>query len=226
MKDAARTFLSGSLTINLRAELEVIRSRSLALRQTPDLLWRRLCAVAATSGSSVNADAFMKRYDTALRFDLLPKARAAREKAIITQLKEAKVPRLRDRKAHDLSENYRKIRVLGGPVIATNIMLNLSGRKEKQEWIRKFDGVGEKYSIDIWMDICDPDFQDAIALDVRVKNFAKALGFDPKSRTLTSSLLEFAGDCGLSGWELDRLIYNFGGIILGTIRSRALQGCA
>ena len=221
MKDAAKIFLSGTLTIDLRAELEVIRARSLASRQMPDLLWRRLCAVAATSGSSVNADAFMKRYDTALRFDLLPKTRAAREKAIIAQLKEAKVPRLRDRKAHDLSENYQKVKLLGGPENATNIMLSLSGRKEKQEWIRKFNGVGEKYSIDIWMDIYDPDFKDAIALDVRVKNFAKLLGFDPKSRTLSSSLLDFASDCGLSGWELDRLIYNFGSIIIATIRSRA-----
>ena len=223
MKTTAKAFLSGSLKINLRDELEAIRSRSLAARASPDLLWRRLCSVVATSGSSVNAEAFMNEYDIALRFDLLPKTRTAREKVIFAQLMKAKIPRMREQKARDLSENYQKVQSLGGPVKATKIMLSLSGKSEKQKWIRGFNGVGQKYSNNIWMDICDPDFQNAIALDARVKSFAKALGFDTKSRTLSLDLLQFASDCGLSGWELDRLIYNFGSIILSTIKSRVAQ---
>jgi hypothetical protein len=214
MKESAKAFLSGSLTINLRDELEAIRKRSVHARESPDLLWRKLCSVVATSGSSVNADAFMRHYETALRFDLLPKTKVAREKAIYALLVSAKVPRMRKKKAHDLSENYLKVLALGGPELATKKMLNLSGKQEKKVWIRQFDGVGEKYSNDIWMGINDPDFQDSIALDARVKSFAKLLGFDTKSQTLGSNLLQFANACGLSGWELDRLIYNFGGVIL------------
>jgi hypothetical protein len=219
MKTNAKKFLSGKMTINLRDELESIRINSIASRQLPDLLWRRLCSVVATSGSSVNAEAFMALYDTKLRFDLLPERSVARKKVIYAALEEAKVPRMREQKAQFLSENYKKVKKLGGPQHATAIMLSLSGKSEKRAWIQEFDGIGQKYSNDIWMAICDPDFQDAIALDTRVKNFAKALGFTVPLKSLEVQLLEFASSCGLTGWELDRLIYNFGSLILKTLKT-------
>jgi hypothetical protein len=150
---------------------------------------------------------------------LLPETSAARKKVIEAALEEARVPRMRKQKAQDLSENYKRVKKLGGPQNATTIMLSLSGKPEKQAWIREFDGVGQKYSNDIWMDIYDPDFQDAIALDTRVKNFAKALGLTVPSPRLEAELLEFASGCGLTGWELDRLIYNFGSLILSTLKA-------
>lgn len=218
MKPKAKKFFSGKMTINLRDELQSIRSKSITNRKFPDLLWRGLCVVVATSGSSVNAAAFMAQYNTTLRFDLLPVKAAAREKVIYAALEEARVPRMRKQKAQDLSENYRMIKKLGGPQKASEVMLGLAGKQVKQKWIRQFHGVGLKYSNDIWMNINDPDFQDAIALDTRVKNFAKAIGFNVKSPTLEAELLEFASDCGLTGWELDRLIYNFGSLILRSLK--------
>ena len=111
------------------------------------------------------------------------------------------------------------VKSLGGPERATQAMLSLSGKEKKQAWIRQFKGVGVKYSNDIWMDICDPDFTDAIALDARVKNFASALGFNPKSSSLERDLLKFAKSCHLTGWEFDRLIYNYGNVVLAQIRN-------
>lgn len=168
----------------------------------------------------------MAQYDAKLQFDRLPPASAARKMVIFAALEQAKVPRMREEKAQDLSENYEKVKLLGGPKKATADMLSLTGKKEKQAWIRKFDGVGEKYSNDIWMDIYDPDFHDAIALDTRVKNFAATLGFNVKSRKLEAELLEFAKRCGLTGWELDRLIYNFGSLILSTLNARSTKSGA
>jgi hypothetical protein len=217
-KDLAQKFLSGDMTINLKDEINSIRRKSKANRRKPDLLWRRLCSVVATSGSSVNAAAFMTLCDSKLQFCKLPKSDTQRQKVIFQALVEAKVPRMRELKSKNLSENYKKIKQMGGLQKATNVMLSLSGKKTKQCWIRQFHGVGTKYSNDIWMDIGDPDFQDAIALDARVKNFAKALGFNVKSPKLETELLEFAHSCGLKGWELDRLIYNFGSLILHRIR--------
>jgi len=223
MKTKIQKFIAQGMTINLHDELLLIRKKSICQSKNLDLLWRSLCSVTATSGSSLNAESFMSRYDKALRFDLLPKTRKAREKAILKELYEAGVPRMRAQKAHYLSENYVKVKSLGGPKKATKIMLSLKGKSEKQLWIRQFNGVGEKYSNDIWMNICDPDFVNAIALDSRVKNFAKKLGFDIKSRALEENLIRFAKECGLTGWELDRLIYNFGGLILSLAKFRNSQ---
>lgn len=211
-------FFSGPMQVDLREELKIIRQHSLVERNRPDMLWRRLCSVVSTSGSSVNSEAFMERYETELRFDVLPKTHAARTKAIRSVLVDAKVPRRQEQKAEDLSRNYKIVSDLGGPIDATKAMLSQVGKADKQAWVRKFNGVGKKYSNDIWMCICDPDFENAIALDTRVKNFAKSIGFDIKSSNLERELLDFARDCGLSGWELDRLIYNFGSLILRTLK--------
>ena len=219
MNESMRKFISGPMTVDLRTQLEEIRRRATASRKHPDLLWRKLCGVIATSGSSVNADRFLSKYDAHLRFDLLPTNLAERTRLVRRLLEEAKVPRMREQKAKDLATNYDKVKSLGGPKTATQTMLSLSGKERKQAWIRQFNGVGVKYSNDIWMDICDPDFTDAIALDARVKSFAAALGFNPKSSSLERDLLEFAKSCHLTGWEFDRLIYNYGNVVLSHIRN-------
>ena len=224
MEETARQFLLGPMVINLRSELQSLRKKSIESRKTPDLLWRKLCSVVATSGSSVNARGFMNRYETDLRFELLPSRAEARTKTILKVIKEERVPRMQEQKAKDLSSNYEKIKLLGGPAKATRVMLSLTGKEEKQRWIRDFDGVGVKYSSDIWMDICDKDFVNAIALDARVKSFARAIGMDPKSPRLETNLLQFAESCNLTGWELDRLIYNFGKVALACIQDNEQRG--
>jgi hypothetical protein len=226
MKAKAQAFFSGPMTINLREELRRIRQKSIASRKHADLVWRQLCSVVATSGSSVNAEAFMERYEDDLRFDRLPTTATARTKVILRVLEKTKVPRMREQKAKNLSDNYSIVKSLGGPEQATEIMLKLKGKKEKQTWVRQFKGVGQKYSNDIWMDIGDPDFNDSVALDSRVKAFAKALGLNDKSSKLESELLDFAKSCNLTGWELDRLIYNFGNQILRSIKSSGRDDAA
>jgi hypothetical protein len=45
---------------------------------------------------------------------------------------------MRDQKAEDLASNYDIVKSLGGPKIATQAMLRLSGKEKKQAWIRQF----------------------------------------------------------------------------------------
>lgn len=219
MRSKAQAFFAGPMQIDLRDELQRLKRKAVAYRKRPDLIWHRLCSVAATTGSSVNAEAFLARYETDLRFDLLPTTAAMRTRVIFRLLEVAKVPRLREAKAQNLSENYEMVESLGGPEKATKEMLALKGKAAKQAWIRRFKGVGKKYSNDVWMDIFDPDFQDSVALDARVRAFAKALGFDVRSSKLETDLLNFAESCNLTGWELDRLIYNFSPLILRTLKN-------
>ena len=206
--------MSGTTEIILKDEIKKIRQKSKKNKQQKDLIWRRLCSVAATSGSSLNVDKFMDLYDDRLSFNKLPNSEKDRLKIFKKALEDAKVPRMRNIKAKALSSNYNKISKMGGPEKVTKIMLALKGKEEKIKWIKQFAGVGEKYSRDIWMDIADEDFNNSIALDTRVKNFAEKIGLDKKSKNLESELLTFAEECNLTGWELDRLIYNFGDLIL------------
>lgn len=218
LKNKVATFLSGPMLIDLRAELKSMRDGAEDRKSRRDLLWYKLCGVAATSGSTVHAEDFMAMYDERLAFDKLPVTSKARISRILEALKEAKVPRYQQKKAQDLSWNYDFIKKhYGDPEKATREMLTLKGRNEKEEWIRRFRGVGKKYSRDIWMDICDPEFSDSIAVDARVKSFAEKLDIRDPTR-LEEKLLEFAKSCGLEGWELDRLIFNFGGLILRRIK--------
>lgn len=168
----------------------------------------------------------MALYNDRLRFDLLPETRTAREKAIAKVLADARIPRMREQKSKNLALNYEKVKALGGPEKATEMMLQLEGKRKKQAWIRQFEGVGQKYSNDIWMSINDPDFSDAIAIDARVKSFARELDFDIKSPKLENELLNYAKSCDLSGWEFDRLIYNFGSFVLRIMDLRSGSGSA
>lgn len=206
-------FLSGPMKIDLREELAKMKQAAVEKRNQKDLIWRKLCGVVATSGSAVHEKEFMAMYHKRLAFSKLPTNSAARIRSIHQALVDAKVPRMREQKARDLSANYEIVKKLGGPEKATKIMLAQQGKQPKMKWIRQFHGVGSKYSRDIWMDICDPDFSDSIALDARVMSFAAKSGFNRKSKTLEKDLLEFAHSCKLNGWELDRLIFNFGGLI-------------
>jgi len=219
IRQKALQFLSGPIQIDLRAELEVMKERAAAQRKKEDLLWRELCGLTATHGSVVHAEEFMAMYDERLAFHRLPANKEERTRVIFNALKDAKVPRFREEKSENLSSNYDRVKGMGGPEEATKVMLSLKGKKQKIKWIRQFDGVGEKYSRDIWMDIYDPDFHDSIALDARVKNFAKLIGLNAtRSEDLEKQLLDFARECNLSGWELDRLIFNFGELILQKLK--------
>jgi len=70
------------------------------------------------------------------------------------------------------------------------------------------DRLRPKYSRDIWMDIADPDFDNRIALDVRVQTISRALGIGFQSYEEHERFYqELARQVGRSVWELDRLFY-------------------
>ena len=55
-----------------------------------------------------------------------------------------------------------------------------------------------------------PDFQEKVALDQRIRGITDLLRRDFESYEKEEAFyLEIAGEAGLTGWELDRLLYNF-----------------
>ena len=99
---------------------------------------------------------------------------------------------------------------MGGVAAALNRMRSLQGRMAKLAFFRQFVGIGDKYGRNIWMDLCDPDFRDSIAIDVRLQKMYPLLGVPTKNYELAeAAMLDIASEAGLTGWELDRLLFHF-----------------
>jgi hypothetical protein len=118
--------------------------------------------------------------------------------------------RMPDRKAEWLSAAFDRIATMGGPAAAKLELQNREGRAGKIEFWREFDGIDEKYSRNIMMDVYHPEFRNSIAVDSRIKKISKALGlyfknYDDAERFF----LSVAQQVGIEGWELDRIMYRF-----------------
>lgn len=113
-------------------------------------------------------------------------------------------------KAVRLAQNFDAIERMGGLQEATRLMRALKGADAKVAWVRRFHGIGEKYARNFWMDLRDSDFNDSIAVDSRLMSVGKILGMnDTDYRGQERFFLALAEEAGISGWEADRLIYNF-----------------
>ena len=107
---------------------------------------------------------------------------------------------------------------MGGISRANQIAFAQPDRTRKIAFLKRFDGIGEKYSRNIWMDMYDPDFYDAVAIDDRIKKVSAALGvsfkrYEDHERYYQS----LAKEVGLQSWELDRVLYWFLPDVLNSI---------
>ena len=118
--------------------------------------------------------------------------------------------RMPDAKAEYINNCFIKIKGLGGPLEAKSILLNKVGRDSKIQFLKTFSGIGDKYARNMMMDVYHEDFRNSIAIDSRIKNILKSWNFTFSNYKETELfLLEIAKEVDLSGWELDRLMYNF-----------------
>ena len=196
----------------MRDRLQELKAGSEALRKRPDLLWYLLLQSAATQGNSRGWAGLCGSPETlksVAYHKLAPLSRAGREEILLAALRKAKV-RMPARKAPWLAKNLARIAELGGVEMATQEMLSLPTRSEKFRFMLQFDGIGEKYGRNVWMDIYDPSFRSTVAVDERLKKVAKALGFTgTEYREVETFYCAIAKDADLEPWELDRTLYNF-----------------
>ena len=199
--------------MNIREDASLLKSRK-------DMVWYLLLQSAATQGNSKGWD-HLRRDSTTLKsvsYDSLklipPRKRCAQ---ILAALKRAKV-RMQSLKAPRLARNVTLITKLGGAAAAKRAMFAQPSRETKLNFIRAFDGIGQKYGRNIWMDIKDHDFENSVAVDVRLKNIAFALEFSGKSYSeIETFFCDIAGEASLTPWEVDRLLYNFTDYFLSSI---------
>jgi hypothetical protein len=138
--------------------------------------------------------------------------------AIVAKVFRAATIRRPDTKAAWLSENVELLRLLGGPTLAWQQAIALPERAEKIQFLLRFKGIGDKYARNIWMDVYDDAFRDAIAVDERIKSVTRALGREFRTYADHEAFYqEVAADAGLEPWELDRLLYQFKAHFLAAI---------
>ncbi len=89
--------------------------------------------------------------------------------------------RMPGKKAGWLDLNHEMIVEMGGPEEAKILALAQDGRESKVAFMQRFHGIGDKYARNIWMDVYDPGFRNAIAVDERIKRVTEALGYSFKS---------------------------------------------
>ena len=82
----------------------------------------------------------------------------------------------------------------------------------------QFKGIGQKYGRNIWMDLCDIDFRDSIAIDSRITKICDLLGISTGIYSQAESeLLAIARTAGLDGWSFDRLLFHFNDFFLSRL---------
>lgn len=205
---------------HMHEKLMNIREDASLLKRRKDMVWYLLLQSAATQGNSKGWDRLRGDSTTlkSVSYDALkllpPQKRCAQ---ILAALKRAKV-RMQSLKAPRLARNVNLITKLGGAAAAKRAMFAQPSRETKLKFIRAFDGIGPKYGRNIWMDIEDPDFENSVAVDVRLKNIASALEFSGKSYAeIELFFCDIAREASLTPWEVDRLLYTFTDYFLNSI---------
>ena len=115
-----------------------------------------------------------------------------------------------------IDEAFQFIAKEGGLKAVSAIAISLPNRKEKIEFLMQFKGIGNKYSRNAWMDLHDTDFINSIAVDSNIKQILHELGLSGEDYLVQErKLVSIAKAAGMTGWELDRILYNFTDSFLG-----------
>jgi hypothetical protein len=201
-----------NISDEMRMKLNELRQIAAQLVARDDIVWYILLQSMSGMGNNRGYDGLMLNPANLRRvmWELLKSMTFDQRYNHLRQVLRDATCRRPDQKAQWLSINYECIESMGGLNSARDTMYRLSGQQEKLNFIRQFAGIGEKYGHNIWMDLCDPDFIDSIAIDVRIGHILSALEVDQTDyRNAERALTEIAHKAGLTGWELDRLLFHF-----------------
>jgi SAM-dependent methyltransferase len=206
----------------IKEKLDVLKKGSKGLKR-PDFIWHFLLQSFATMGNSRGWKGLIGNQDnyTQVSFERLSKLNSAKRVKIIEQvLRDARV-RMPQQKTQWLSQNCDLIIEMGGLRQAKRQALACSGTQAKIDFLKRFQGIGDKYARNIWMDVYHPDFHNSIAIDERIKRITETLGYTFTNYPEHEKFyLDIANETYLQGWELDRLLYNYKDWLLDQLNVR------
>jgi hypothetical protein len=205
-------------------KLEELKTRECESNR-PDFIWHFLLESFATMGSSRGYTGLIddpSNYNKVTFEALLLLPPPDRRRTLKDTLRLAKV-RMPDKKAEWLAENFELIWAMGGPAAARTELFSRTTPEDKIEFLKRFKGIGPKYARNIFMIVYDSDFRNFIAVDKRIKSISRKLGLSfPRSYPEEQQFyLDVAACAGLSGWDVDRLIYTFDEEVLSALEDSA-----
>lgn len=211
------------LPTEITSKLEILKSTGIEQRNRDDFIWFALLQSFSTMGNSrgckglIQTKSNYENVDYQFVIDNIIKSN--RVEHFDNVLRKAKV-RMPSKKAKWLASNLIKIENAGGVLEMKKLAFSQQGRKNKIKFMKMFDGIGDKYGRNMWMDVYDIDFHNSIAIDNRIKKISKFIGIafsNSKYEEHEEFYLKLARDVQLQGWELDRIMYEFNDTILTEI---------
>lgn len=201
--------------------LDDLKARAADLERQ-DFVWYAILGAFSTWGSSRGWVGLMKtpaNFERVTFRALEPLSVERRIQQADEAFHDAKM-RMPTKKARLLASNFDRIVTMGGLGAARQALLDAPGRTGKLRFLKQFDGIGKKYARNIMMDVHHEDFRDTIAIDTRILNVCAAVGesfsnYDEHEQYL----VDVAHEAGLTGWELDRLLYGNTDAFLHALRS-------
>ena len=204
----------------MRQTLQNLKAQARDRARRPTFVWDSLIQSFATMGNSRGWIGLVENKANARRVSytaIRTVASSARFAHIDGVLRDA-VVRMPAQKARWLVGNFDRIEAIGGVQAASRAAFSAPGRDAKLAFMLQFDGIGDKYARNIWMDVYHPDFYDAIAVDERIKKISYALGYTFAAYADHERFYQgVALEAGLQPCELDRLLYHFNDSILQSL---------
>jgi hypothetical protein len=188
----------------------------------PDFVWRSLVESSSSWGNSRGYEGLFvgnpRNYDR-ITFDTLSGLSSLdRFRMLLKTLSASKV-RMSKKKAGFLAENFEMIEAMGGLAAAKAKLLGQPTREAMMVFLEQFRGVGAKYSRNILMNVYHSLFHESVAVDDRIKSISQELGLSfrpyPEGEQFYLAVAQMAG---LSGWEVDKLLYNFKDEVIASLR--------
>ena len=214
-QEARRAALVAALraaTPDMEGHLKDLKRLGRKLLERDDFVWHALLTSMATMGNSRGYDGLIgdrSNYDRVTYEALASLAPDRRVGRLDRVLRDAKVRRPAQ-KAVQLDANFERVRAMGGPIGARREALASEGKEGKVAFMMSFDGVGDKYGRNIWMDVAHPDFQNAVAVDSRIESVTERMGYSfRRYEDHEEFYLGVADEAGRTGWETDRLLYHY-----------------
>lgn len=212
-----------------REELEVLKKKYAHDLDEPDFVWRSLVESASGWGNSRGYEGLFGNPESyrKVTFEALSCLSPTDRVSALTATLLAAGVRWHHKKAEQLSENVRRIEQIGGPAAARTKLLSQPTRDAKIAFLERFAGIGPKFARNIFMNPYHPEFHQSIAIDSRIQSISEALELAFRTYEYEKEeqfYLSVAEKAGLSGWELDRLIYNYNDEVLVALRRDAGVG--
>ena len=147
--------------------------------ERPDFVWHLLLQSFGTWGGSRGWEGLIGTGENYDRVTFVALSRLGPEARIreLEQVFLAAGVRYARMKADLMAKNYDLVAEMGGPEEAKRLAFAQEGRAAKIAFMKRFQGIGDKYTRNICMDCYHPDFRDSVAVDERIKKVTEALGY-------------------------------------------------